>query len=155
MEDLFWVLPGELAGRAGPDREPWDIDALYEAGIRAVLSVNDGRLVHAEDFEARGMVYACVPFTDNAPPRPGDMEICRAALSQAYGFIQTQIGMGKPVMVHCTSGKDRTGLLSAYALTHRFNCSAGEAVTRLRAVRPIALSAMGWEDFAYRLLDNT
>lgn len=153
MNNLFWLIPGKLAGRPGPDREPWDVDALYLAGIRAVLSVNDGRLVHARDFALRDMAYACIPFTDNAPPRQGDEEICRVALRQAYRFVHTQITAGNPVLVHCTSGKDRTGLVLSHFLVRQSNCSAADAIARVRQVRPIALSATGWEELAHRLLD--
>jgi protein-tyrosine phosphatase len=154
MEKLFWLLPGKLAGRPGPDREPWNVDALYRAGIRAVLSVNDGRLVHAEDFTEQGMEYACVPLSDNAPPRIGDDEICRAALLRAYDFIQAQLRRDKPVLVHCTSGKDRTGLVLAYFLMRQAGCDPATAITKVRAVRSIALSAMGWEAFANHLLHS-
>jgi|SRR5579859_4317522 len=152
MEKLFWALPDKLAGRPGPDRDPWDVDRLHGAGIRAVLSVNDGRLVHAEDFEARGMAYACIPFADNAPPRDGDADICRRALPRAYDFVQGQLKIGNPVLVHCSSGKDRTGLVLAYFFVRTSGCTPAAAIKRVRGVRPVALSATGWEDLAHSLL---
>ena len=82
-----------------------------EAGIQAILSVNDGLHCHAEDFAAAGVAYACIPLSANAPPRPGDEGICARALPQAYTFVQWHISQGRATLVHCSSGKDRTGTL--------------------------------------------
>jgi hypothetical protein len=152
MDKLFWLLPGELAGRAGPDREPWNLDSLWSGGIRAILSVNDGRIVHAADLKARGIAYACEPLSPNAPPRRGDDEICRVALPRAYNFVEGQLRDGRPVLVHCSSGKDRTGLFLCYFLVRRFGLSPERAMDRVCLVRPIALSAEGWREFATGLL---
>jgi protein-tyrosine phosphatase len=152
MHKVFWLIPSKLAGRPGPDREPWDAEALHAGGIRAVLSVNDGRSVYPEDFSALEMVYAHIPLSDSAPPRQGDDEICQVALPRAYMFMHEQIGAGNPVLVHCSSGKDRTGLVLAYYLLRETDCSPASAIEKVRAVRPIALSAMGWDRFAFELL---
>src|SRR5262245_39199903 len=114
MDKVFWLLPGRLAGRPGPDREPWDLDALRQGGIDAILSVNDGTACHPADFAASGIAYARVPFSPNAPPLPGDDAICRAALPRAYAFVEGQVTEGRGVLVHCSSGKDRTGLFLCY-----------------------------------------
>jgi protein-tyrosine phosphatase len=98
------------------------------------------------------MAYAHVPLSDSAPPRQGDDEICLAALPRAYIFMREQIDAGNPVLVHCSSGKDRTGLVLAYYLLRESSCSPAAAIEKIRAVRPIALSAMGWEQFAFELL---
>jgi hypothetical protein len=87
MQHVFWLIPGKLAGRPGPNQEPWDADELKRGGIGAVLSVNAGILVNPEDFYSRGMGYARIPFSDKAPPMPGDLEICLDALPKAYEFV--------------------------------------------------------------------
>lgn len=152
MEHLFWLIPGLIAGRAGPNRQSWDVAKLRQAGIGAVLSVNDGELCHPEDFARVGMVYACMPLSPNAPPRPGDFEYCLRVLPDAYLFVYTQIKNDRPVLVHCSSGKDRTCLLFAYFLMMQEDCAPHEAMARVRAVRPIAFSAEGWEEFAAQVL---
>ncbi|MFQ5936748.1 MAG: dual specificity protein phosphatase family protein [Acidiferrobacterales bacterium] len=152
MDKLFWVVPGELAGRAGPDREPWDLACLRQGGIGAVLSVNDGALCHPQDFESHGIRYRCIPLSDNAPPLPGDDATCRLALPRAYAFATAEIERGIAVLVHCSSGKDRTGLFLCYFLMRRWGMSVRKAIAVVRQVRPIALSAWGWEAFAERLL---
>lgn len=152
MDQLFWVIPSVLAGRAGPDRAPWRLERLREAGIGAVLSVNDGLLCHPEDFRAQQIAYTCVPLSPNAPPRPGDEETCRKALPLAYAFVQEQAQSGRATMVHCSSGKDRTGLFLAYYLVRRQALSVEAAIGEIRRVRPIAFSAPGWDAFAVEVL---
>lgn len=152
MQDLFWLIEGKLAGRAGPDRLPWKLEALRGAGVGAVLSVNDGLLCHPADFRALGIAYACVPLSPNAPPQPGDDEACLRALPLAHAFVREQALEGRATMVHCSSGKDRTGLFLAYYLVREEALAPEAAVERVRRVRPIALSAVGWEEFALDVL---
>jgi protein-tyrosine phosphatase len=130
------------------------VAALRKAGIRAILSVNEGLLCHKQDFAAAGIAYACIPLSANAPPRPGDEELCAHALPQAYAFVRAQMAQGRSTLVHCSSGKDRTGLFFCYFLMRHARMAAGEAIEAVRKVRPVALSAEGWEDFAIRVLSS-
>jgi protein-tyrosine phosphatase len=154
MNHVFWLVPGKLAGRPGPDKAPWDLAAMRGAGIGAILSVNDGLLCHPEDFAAAGLVYACIPFTDSAPPQPGDDVTCLRVLRAAHAFVEDQLAAGRATVVHCTSGKDRTGLLLGYHLVRRAGLTAAEAIEEVRRVRPIALSAPGWLGFAAEVLER-
>lgn len=148
MQHVFWVVPNLLAGRSGPDRQPWSLSELRGAGIGAVLSVNDGVLCHLQDFERREMAYACIPLSPNAPPRPGDLEHCLSALPVAYTFVTGQLEKGCRVLVHCSSGKDRTGLFFGYFFMRYFGQSVPEAIANVVAARPIAFTAEGWREFA-------
>jgi hypothetical protein len=152
LKNVFWLIPGKLAGRTGPNVDPWDPAELKQNGIEAVLSVNGGVLVDAGALESCGIRYACIPFSWNAPPIPGDIEICLKALPRAFAFVQGNIEAGKAVMVHCTSGKDRTGLLMSYYLMRTRGMTVDEAILEVRRVRPIALSALGWDAFGREVL---
>jgi hypothetical protein len=152
MRHVFWLIPEKLCGRLGPDLVPWNAEELKRGGIDAVLSVNDGWLVNTEDLETAGLDYALIPFSANAPPMPGDFEICVEGLPKAFDFIHRVTSSGKSVMIHCTSGKDRTGLLMSYFLMRTQGLSIDEAIREVRRVRPIALSAVGWEDFGREIL---
>lgn len=152
MQNLFWLIPGKLAGRPGPDRAPWKPAALRDAGIGAVLSVNDGLLCHPADFRACGIAYSCVPLSDNAPPQPGDDATCLRALPTAHAFVKEHVANGTMTVVHCSSGKDRTGLFLAYYLIREEILTVDEAIQRVKKVRPIALSVIGWDEFALDVL---
>lgn len=152
MRNVFWLREGVIAGRSGPNRNSWDPKELADAGIGAVLSVNDAELVHPSDLRDVGIQHRCVPLSDAAPPRPGDLEICVDALPRALEFVLNAGAVGRSVLVHCTSGKDRTGMFLSYYLCRTENMSAVEAIGEVRRVRPIALSAEGWEEFALAVL---
>lgn len=154
MQHLFWLLPGKLAGRTGPNRDPWDLAALRAAGIGAVISVNDGMGCTPADFEPHDIAYACFPLSKNAPPEPGDDQQCWEALPNAYAFVQEQLAAGRVVLVHCTSGKDRTGMYMAYHLMRASGLAAEAAITEVRRVREIAFSAEGWDAFAPHVLGH-
>ncbi len=153
MQHLFWLVPDKLCGRPGPNHQPWRAQELKDAGIGAVLSVNNGESVYADEFESIGMACRCIPLASNAPPRPGDLELCRQRLPQAYAFARGEIETDKVVMVHCRHGKDRTGLFMAYYLMARHNLSSVDAIAKVMSVRPIALTATGWSDFSVEVLD--
>jgi len=148
MQHVFWMIKDELAGRCGPDRQPWNITDLQTAGFGGVLSVNDGLLCHPEDFERAGIAYACVPLSPNAPPCPGDLAHCVAALPVAYSFVAKNLAEGRRVLVHCSSGKDRTGLFLSYFLMQHLGQPADVAMSNVLVARPIAFTATGWQEFA-------
>ena len=58
------------------------------------------------------------------------------------------------VLVHCTAGKDRTGLTMAYYLCRAENYSPRDAIAEVRRVRPTGLSATAYEPFAIEVLDH-
>jgi protein-tyrosine phosphatase len=153
MQHLFWLLPKRLAGRSGPNLDPWDLKELAASGIHAVLSVNDGELCHPTDFDSLGIAYACVPLSEAAPPRPGDHELCVSRLPAAFEFAEKHISAGKTVLVHCRSGKDRTGMFMAYYLVRSGGLSVERAIQEVKRVRPIALSAPGWDVFTREVLE--
>jgi len=152
MHDVFWLVPGRLAGRAGPNRRPWDLAALRGLGIGSVLSLNDGEGCDPAEFEAHGLDYRCVPLPPHEPPVPGDDDRCAAALPEAHAFVLERHAAGRAVLVHCSAGKDRTGLFMSYFLMRERGLDVDAAIRQVRAVRPNALSAMGWEALARRVL---
>ena len=152
MRNVFWLRPGVIGGRTGPNYDMWDPKDLAAGGIGAVLSVNDGELVRPHELAAVGIDYCRVPLSDAAPPQPGDLEICISALPRALSFVVSSIDRRRGVLVHCRSGKDRTGLFLAYYLCVTEGLTPRDAIRELRRVRPIALSAEGWESFSYQVL---
>jgi hypothetical protein len=154
MQHVFWLRENKIAGRAGPDTAPWNPGELAQAGIGAILTVNDGRLVHAEDLQAAGIDYARISLSPNAPPRDGDLELCIEALPRALAFLIQAIESGRTPLIHCTSGKDRTGLLMCYYLCQCEAYKPRDAINELRRVRPTGLSAPEYEPFAEQVLST-
>lgn len=152
MDCAFWLREGVLAGRSGPDQDPWEIQSLLDSNVGAVLSVNDGHGVDGRALHAAGIAYARVSLSRAAPPRRGDAKQCLQALPRILDFIDRQAASGRAVLVHCRSGKDRTGLALAAYLCAREGYSPEAATAELRRVRPIAFTAPGWLHFAHQVL---
>ena len=62
------------------------------------------------------------------------------------------IESGRVPLVHCSAGKDRTGLVLCDYLCRAEGLAPLDAIRELRRVRPIALSAPGYEDFSIEVL---
>lgn len=153
MKNVFY-LRFQVVGRSGPNQDPWDAFELSMGGIDAILSVNGGILVHPDDLASVDIDYACMPLSENAPPRQGDMEHCIETLPRAVAYLKSNIAAGKTTLIHCTSGKDRTGLLMAYYLCQCEDMNPQEAIEEVKRVRSIALTAPGWDDFALQVLNR-
>ena len=153
MQHIFWLIDDQLCGRPGPNHQPWRAQELRQAGVGAVLSVNNGDSVYADEFESIGMSYRCIALASNAPPRPGDLELCLQRLPLAYAWTQSEIEAGNAVLVHCRQGKDRTGLFMAWYLHKHLQLSPTDAIARVLEVRANALTATNWDQFAIEVLE--
>jgi len=153
LRHIFWLETGKVAGRTGPNKNLWVTAEFARAGFSAIISVNNGELCHVDEIEKSGLAYACIPLSGNAPPRPGDREICLTNLPRALEFVKKHLATGK-VLIHCRSGKDRTGLLMAYYLLNEHAMTAGQAMDQVWRVRPIAFTAEGWLDYCKSILNE-
>lgn len=151
MEHIFWLRENKVAGRSGPDANAWDLEEIKTNGFSAILSVNDGRAVDKSMVFRLGMGYSCIPMSANIPVREGDKELCLKNLPKAIEFIRQNM-RGGPVLIHCHSGKDRTGMVLAAYLIEFEDYSVSKAVEEVIAVRPIAFSAEGWMEFVQEVL---
>ncbi|EAQ67763.1 tyrosine-specific protein phosphatase, putative [Marinomonas sp. MED121] len=153
MKHVFWLIEGKIAGRSGPNLDTWNLAELKEQGIAAILSVNFSESVDSREMEGAGIAHANIPMSPNAPVQLGDKETCLANLPKAMAFIKAQKAAG-PVMIHCRSGKDRTGLVMAAYLVQFEGMTAKEAMDKVFSVRSIAFSAEGWIPFALDVLES-
>lgn len=152
MEKVFWLREGLLAGRSGPNLDPWDLETFKKNGFSAILSVNDGEMVHESLIESLGLNYANIPMSSNAPVQPGDKELCLRNLPKAMKFLGENLRSG-PVLVHCRSGKDRTGLVLAASLIAIDGAEVDISMSEVLKVREIAFSADGWMSFSKSVLE--
>ncbi|MBF4569925.1 tyrosine-protein phosphatase [Plantibacter sp. VKM Ac-2880] len=166
---------------AGSPTAPWLIrsaapDTLTDAG-RATLAELGVRLVvdlretieRAEDARDAGIPVTSVPVygTPDGPPSTGSLEAVYetllttrgTALAAAVGAIADALDDDRgAVLVHCTAGKDRTGLVVALALLATGTpaeavvadyATSGESVARHRERLVVAtLAELGLDDTA-------
>jgi len=152
MDQVFWLHDSFVGGRPGPNLVPWNLFDLRDAGIGAILSVNDGELVHADDLSALDIDYLCTPLSENAPPRVGDTETCLASLPKGYEFVLRNRKLGRKTLVHCRQGRDRTGMFLAYYIFKQLGVSPEVAIAQLKEIRSDALAAEGWAEFTLQVL---
>jgi len=151
LRHVFWVLPGLLAGSAGPDEVDWDLDALWRAGIRTGLTLDVGGLALAA-LRARGFIHKVLLLPDAVPRESEDIEIYRRLIPEAIAFLEKHVRKRVPTLVHCHAGKDRTGVVLACYLSVHLGLTPGEAATMLRRIIPAILSGESYENLVYRLL---
>ena len=151
MKYIYWLREGEIAGRCGPDQNPWSLEAIRDTGFSAILSVNDAEAVHESLIRNLLLDYANIPMSPNIPPGEGDKELCLSNLPLAMEFISRNLDKG-PVLVHCRSGKDRTGMVLAAYLIKFEGYAAQAAMEAVIDRNPIAFSAEGWLDFGLDVL---
>lgn len=150
MKSVFWLVRDAIGGRPGPHWAPWSVTELRAAGFDAVINLSE----HPSDdaaLEAAGLEASWVPLPTDVPPTRESEEQWVEALPRAYAF-SAQRSQGRRVLVHCHAGKDRTGMLMAVLVAKDESLSARAAIQRVRAIRPLAITAPGWEALALAVI---
>ncbi len=144
MQYIYWVIENWLAGRPGPVRAPWDPAELYAGGFRAVVSLAAEEPI--DDLSAYGLEHYRAAFP---PLNLFSVGMRKAFIYEAlpvWEFIHTRLEAGKPVLVHCHAGADRTGLiLAGYLVVYRA-IPPEVAIAQLRQANPSAMAAPGYAE---------
>ncbi len=130
------ALPGVLNARSVDDAAvPWlyrsaTLDTLDDAGARLLDRLGIGLVIDLRDRVERGRTRHTVPVAHvpvygdgpDGPPQTGSLgEVYRRVLDRHADRVAEAVALiarsATPVLVHCTAGKDRTGLVIALALT--------------------------------------
>ncbi len=151
MNSVFWLVRDSIAGRPGPRLVPWSIPEIRARGFDAVLNLSE----HPSDLAAlrsAGIEERWVPLPTEVPPTKVSEEECVEALPRAFAFLSAQVSVGRRVLVHCHAGKDRTGMLLALYVAKKEGITAYAAIDKIREVRPLAITAPGWEGLALEVI---
>ena len=125
------VLPGLWQSGLPED---W---SAVRASVDAVVDVADpGPGPSSEDLG--GLTYVKAPLEDaDALPDP-------VLLDHLARLVADLVRDGRRVLVHCTFGKNRSGLLMALVVRELLGCDGRTALERVRAVRHRAVNNAGF-----------
>ncbi|MGF1493736.1 MAG: dual specificity protein phosphatase family protein [Microcoleaceae cyanobacterium] len=105
-ENLWWVIPDQLAGVRKPTAE--EISELRGIGIGAIVSVMDDPS-NLDLYEQANLPHLWVPIKGGTAPSLEQTQ-------QLHDFINQQHQLGHAVAVHCSTGRRRTGTVIAAVL---------------------------------------
>ncbi len=105
--NLWWVIPGKLAGVRKPMGE--ELTELKSSGIGAIISVMDDPS-NLDLYQHENIPHLWLPTKGGTQPS-------REQVEELQNFIDSQNALGNAVAVHCTSGRRRTGtMLASYLI---------------------------------------
>jgi Dual specificity phosphatase, catalytic domain len=122
--------PTELVeGRLWQGGCPVDFDWVRDAGIDVVIDLADpDAYPPAEEID--GLVYLKCPLVDNdTVPEPG----LTLRLAQLVAGL---VGDGHRALVHCTFGRNRSGLLATLVVRELLGLDGADALAHVRERRP-------------------
>jgi atypical dual specificity phosphatase len=124
---FVWVEQGRLAASGYPASRK-QLKWVAARGINVVLTLTEKPLP-PELTDGMKMEFVHLSMRDHGVPDPDTMD-------QGAKLVQTHIGNGKNVLVHCLAGEGRTGcVLAAYLILTR-RIGGDEAMTILRDIKP-------------------
>ena len=146
----YEVEPGFLFGRPGPNKSQWDLDGIRKCGIKVILSLVSNP--ETQQVVDAGLIHYQLLFEDKIfrPYKTANDHVLRI-LGKFDKILEKHLPRNEPVLVHCNSGKDRTGLLLVYYLVTRKKIKDKRAIKTIKNLKYDALSVKGYKDIAYAL----
>jgi len=124
MDAVYTIEEGNVGGRPGPTRVPWNPAALRRDGWTVIVSFECDRLDPAE-IRGAGIEHKLICVDDFTAPTVDQ-------LFEFNEFVDRKRAEGKKVLTHCYAGRGRTGTFLASRLIWR-GTPVDEAVTQVRA----------------------
>jgi atypical dual specificity phosphatase len=142
-----WVIEDKLAGSGIPTslREiKW---LAGEHGIRSIVTIKEKPLpsewFKSSNSDGKKIDYFHLSIEDYGAPSLEELDY-------VVSYISRQIDNGKPVMVHCSGGKGRTGtILAAYLIKKGNVLNAYQAIDRLRNIRGESIQSKDQENIVF------
>jgi protein-tyrosine phosphatase len=116
--------------------------------VRVIVSLNTEP--DPSELAAAGLCHHSLPLAPTLPLLPSARTRLLRGLEKVLPVIHGEVSAGNPTLVHCHAGKDRTGLALVAYLVRYHGLAVDEAIQRVRTVKPIAMSAPGYERMAHR-----
>ena len=142
-----WVVEDKLAGCGIPTslREiKW---LAKEHGIRSIATIKEKPL-SSKWLESCGIGEEKIDYFHLSIEDYGAPSL--EELDYVVNYINRQIDDGKPVMVHCSGGKGRTGtILAAYLIKKRNVLNAHQAINKLRKIRGESIQSKDQENILF------
>ena len=128
VENLWWVIPGKLAGVRKPTAD--ELPELQRVGIGAIVSVIHDKS-NLELYQRENIPYLWLPIQIASSPS-------RSQIAELTNFVDRYHQQGVGVAVHCTGGLHRTGtMLAAYLIWN--GSSSDEAMVTIQAANSQAV----------------
>jgi atypical dual specificity phosphatase len=124
MDLIYTIEDGQVGGRPGPTRAPWDLAALRRDGWGVIVSFECDRLDSAE-IRAAGLEHRPICVEDFTAPTIDQ-------LHEFNAFVDRKLKEGTKVLTHCYAGRGRTGTFLASRLIWQGK-TVEDAVKEVRA----------------------
>lgn len=95
-DNLWWVIPGKLAGVRKPMAA--EIVELKDAGIGAIVSVMDDPS-NLDLYEQAGIPHRWLPTEGGTAPS-------QEQIQELQSFVDEQNQLGNAIAIHCTSREE-------------------------------------------------
>lgn len=137
--------PSELvSGRLWQGGCPVDFDWVREAGITLVLDVADAD-AHPPAGAVDGLTYLKCPLVDEGAVPDSTLTLGLARL------VAELIRDGRRALVHCTFGRNRSGLMATLMVRELLGLSGADALEHVRARRDRVANNDAFEDWLVSL----
>jgi atypical dual specificity phosphatase len=106
-----------------------DVDAMYAAGVRAVVNTCEEYEGPKIQYERHAIEQLRIPTTDFTHPRLDDV-------AMAVEFVQQHVMLGNIVYIHCKAGRARSATVAMCWLMKYRSMTADQAQKMLLESRP-------------------
>lgn len=148
--DGIWnLVPGLLCGMSRPgltSAMTTQFRHLSDEDMGILVCLEERRTYALGELREHGLQHHHFPVPDMAPPNFSQaVDLCRLA--------EPAIRVNRGVAVHCRGGLGRTGTALA-AILIWFGDTAEDAITKVRAAKPMAIQSMAQSRFLYEFAER-
>ena len=140
VENLWWVIPGKLAGVRKPTAA--ELKELQAVGIGAIVSVVHDRS-NLELYDRENIPHLWLPIQIASSPS-------RLQVAELIDFVERHHRQGMGTAIHCTGGLHRTGtMLAAYLILN--GAAVEDAIETIATANPQAVLELAQTVFLHSL----